>query len=58
MQIAKQLSKKVKKDPEYERPYWFQDLLSQGFGEKQIEFAIEINGYDPDRVQNFLLDNM
>ena len=36
MQIAKELSKKIKKDPEHERPYWFQDLLSQGFGEKQI----------------------
>lgn len=40
------------------RPYWFQDLLSQGFGENEIAFAIEVNGEDPDRVQNFLLDNM
>lgn len=52
------MSKKVKKDVEIQRPYWFQDLLTQGFTEKEIEFAIEINGYDPDRVQNFLLDNM
>ena len=32
MEIAKELSKKVKRDPVFERPYWFDDLLSQGFG--------------------------
>jgi len=29
-----------------------------GFAEDQIWFAIEIKGYDPEGVQNFLLDNM
>ncbi len=29
-----------------------------GFSEEQIWFAIEIKGYDPESVQNFLLDNM
>lgn len=32
LEIATELSKKVKKEPERERPYWLQDLLSQGFG--------------------------
>jgi hypothetical protein len=44
LEIAKEMSKKVKKDPDVQRPYWFQDLLSQGFSEKEVLFAIEING--------------
>ena len=55
--MAREMSKKVKKDPSMDRPYWFQGLLSQGYTEKEVLFAIEINGYDPDLVQNFLLDN-
>lgn len=47
----------MKTDP-VQRPYWFNDLLNQGFSEKEIYFAIDINGYDPDLVLNFLLDNM
>jgi hypothetical protein len=56
MELARELSKKGKK--EQERPFWFAELLSQGFKEQEILFAIEINGYDPDRVQNFLFDSM
>lgn len=41
-----------------QRPYWFTDLLMMGFSEEQIWFAIETKGYDPESVQNFLLDNM
>ncbi len=29
-----------------------------GFSEEQVWFGIEIKGYDPESVQNFLLDNM
>jgi 16S rRNA C967 or C1407 C5-methylase (RsmB/RsmF family) len=56
IEMARELSKKTKKETVH--PYWFADLLSQGFKEQEILFAIEINGYDPDRVQNFLLDSM
>jgi hypothetical protein len=58
IEMARELSKKVKRDPSVERPYWFGDLMCQGYKEEEILFAIEINGYDPDLVQNFLLDNM
>ena len=40
------------------KPYWFESLLAQGYSEQQINYAIEIQGYDPDAVQNFLLDNV
>lgn len=52
IEMARELSNKNKP----ERPFWFDDLLSQGFKEEEILYAIEINGHDPDRVQNFLLD--
>lgn len=41
-----------------QQPYWFNDLLMMGFSEEQVWFGIEIKGYDPESVQNFLLDNM
>jgi hypothetical protein len=56
--VVKEMSKKVKRDSAVQRPYWFTDLLAQGFQEQEILFAIEITGSDPDLVQNFLLDNM
>jgi len=34
MQLAKELSKINKKPATNNRPYWFQDLISQGFGEQ------------------------
>lgn len=40
LEIAKEMSKKVKKDTEMEKPYWFEDLVCQGFSEKEIWFAI------------------
>ena len=58
MELAKELSKKVKRESAPERPFWFAQLLSQGFSEQEILFAIEINGYDADLVLNFLLDSM
>jgi hypothetical protein len=57
MELARELSKK-NKAPQPARPDWFAVLLSQGFKEQEILFAIEINGYDPERVQNFLFDSM
>lgn len=41
-----------------QKPYWFDDLVAQGFSDKEIWFAIEVKGFDPDAVQNFLLDNL
>ena len=56
------MSTSVNKQPEIpyqvEKPYWFEDIKAQGFSEKEIWFAIQVKGYDPDAVQNFLLDNM
>lgn len=31
IEMAREMSKKVKKDPSMDRPYWFGDLLCQGF---------------------------
>ncbi len=56
MELARELSNKNK--TQQTRPDWFAVLLSQGFKEQEILFAIEINGYDPERVQNFLFDSM
>lgn len=60
MEEAKKLSKKLNdhESNKLEKPYWFGDLLGLGYSQKEIWFAIEIKGFDPDAVQNFLLDNM
>lgn len=50
------MSKQAAQRPQ--KPYWFDDLVVQGFSDKEIWFAIEIKGFDPDAVQNFLLDNL
>ena len=31
LEMAREMSKKVKKDPSMDRPYWFQGLLNQGY---------------------------
>ena len=50
------MSKQAAQRPQ--KPYWFDDLVVQGFSDKEIWFAIEVKGFDPDAVQNFLLDNL
>ena len=60
IQEAKKLSQAEHNSPPttQPKPYWFGDLVAQGFSEKEIWFAIEVKGFDPDAVQNFLLDNI
>ena len=36
----KEMSKKVKRDTVVQRPYWFADLIAQGFQEEEVLFAI------------------